>query len=376
MFGYLFLFSLAVGQLIKIPLMGWGGITALDIFIFLSSIFLLWKLKFKLKNPPIFISVAIFFIFTGILSLFLTPLNLKSGELIISFLYIVRFFFYILFGWLAYSQSFLKLKLDEVFIKAGLILSVLGLLQLAFLPDLRFLQNQGWDPHFFRTVSTFLDPNFLGAFLSLSLLLLLRGKISPPITLMFIIIYLALLTTFSRGSYLMFGVSFLALALLRRSRRLLGLTIFLSILLFVGFSVYQHVVASPRGIDREKSAEYRLNSWEEGWQIFQKNPILGVGFNAYRFALRQYRLAPDQSIKSHGASSNDSSLLFVAATTGVLGLLVYLLFLGSFVWYAKGNPIFLSGLAGLVAQSFFANILFYPFLLIWIILYAVFEKPK
>lgn len=375
MFEFFFLLSFIAGQLIKIPFWGYGGLTLLDLFVFFISLLLLWRLKLKLKTPPLFISASIIFIFFASLSLLLSPLDLSPTETFISFSYAVRFFVYILFGWLLYSNKFLKIS-NDFFIKAGLILGALGLIQLILFPDLRQLQNQGWDPHYFRTVSTYLDPNFLGAFLVLSLMPLTRKKLTLITTACFVIIFIALLTTFSRSSYLSFGVAFFSLSFLNKSKKLFGLTIILIVLLFLGFSTYQKLVSTPRNINRDQSAGYRINSWEHGWEIFQKNPILGIGFNAYRFALSKYSLAPEQFVRSHGASSNDSSLLSVAATTGIFGLVSYLFFLLTMAMGSNKNFIFLSGLAALIVQSFFANILFYPFILIWIILNSLWKEAE
>lgn len=370
-----FIFSVAAGQIIKFPFQGYGGISLLDIFIFFTCFFLLLKTKLKLKAPPLFLYMAIFFIFTAILSLLLSPLTLTPTENLVSFSYTVRFFFYILFGWLLFSANLLR-DFREPFLKIGFILAILGLAQLLILPDLRFLELLGWDPHFFRTVSTFLDPNFLGAFLVLSLISFSGRKISLLNMISFVIIFVALLTTFSRSSYLAFAVAFFSLSILIRSKKFFLLTVFLVAILFSGFSAYQQLVSKPRNINREQSAQYRINSWKQGFTIFQNNLSLGVGFNSYRFALKEYKLAPEQFISSRGASSNDSSLLFVAATTGILGLIIYLFFLLTLFLNGLKNNVFLAGLLALIAQSFFANILFYPFLLIWILLNAVWKKPE
>ena len=191
-----------------------------------------------------------------------------------------------------------------------------------------------------------------------------------------IITYLALLTTFSRGAYLMFLVSFLTLSILNKSLKLLVATIILTTLLLLSFYIYQQTVAAPRNIDRTQSATFRINTWQQGWNMFQKAPWLGVGYNAYRFALIEYNLAPTDFTISHGGTSNDSSLLFVLSTTGLIGLISYLIFLGLLYWrgytnHLQQNPagtIIVSGLTGLLTASFFSNNLFYPFILIWLVL--------
>lgn len=369
----LLLFSISAGQLIKLPLGTHGGATLLDVTVATLCLWGLLKLKFKLRKPPFFITSGFIFILIAILSLALTPLHLIGKEYLTSFLYIVRLSIYILLGYLVYSGAFpyLSGQLTKIFVLSGFILATLGLGQLALFPDLSFLAILGWDPHYFRTVSTFLDPNFLGAFLTLSLLILSQQKVTPATIFIFAIIYTALLTTFSRSAYLMFFVSFLTLSFLRRSAKLGILTLILSALLYLGFLAYLQIISIPRNIDREQSARYRIDSWQHGFELFDKSPILGVGYNAYRYALREYNLAPEAFIQSHGASGNDSSLLQVASTTGMIGLTAYLVFLGSL--FLRGK-ILVAGLLGVIIHSFFTNSLFYPFILIWLILTASMKK--
>lgn len=377
-------FAIIAGQLIKLPLLNQGGATTLDIAVISLSLIGLFKLKFKLKNPPLFLKCAGIFIFVAILSLILTPLHLKHQQYFISFLYTIRFSFYILFGWIIYSGAFpsIKNRAPSILIFSGVILAILGLLQLIFIPDLRFLTAEGWDPHYFRTVSTFLDPNFLGGFFALTLLLQLSLRGPHPwrgtwqSNLYFTLVYLALLTTFSRGAYLAFISGFSVYSYLNKSIKLGIIALVLSAGLFYGYANYQRSVAAPRNIDRTQSAGFRFNSWQQGGALFQQAPILGAGFNSYKYALSEHHLAGSDFLNTHGSSTNDSSLLYVASTTGTLGLFAYLLFLATslqFAWRSFKNKniygaIFIAALIGSTIQSFFANTLFYPFILIWLIL--------
>ena len=169
----------------------------------------------------------------------------------------------------------------------------------------------------------------------------------------------------------MFTTSFIAIAFLNKSLKLTILTLLLSIGLFLGYYTYHLSVAAPRNIDRVQSAQFRVNSWQRGWEIFTHAPFLGVGYNSYRYALREYHLAPENHLATKGANSNDSSLLHILSTTGIIGLLAYLLFLASLFWPIKPEKIIMiSALVGLIAHSFFANSLVYPFLFLWIMLAA------
>lgn len=363
--------AIVAGQLIKLPL-GQGGITVLDLAVIFLCLLELRKLKARLKKPPLFITGAIVFIFTATLSLIFTPLNLKLSEYITSFLYTVRLASYILLGWMIFSGAFEKMRshIPQILIFSGLSLAVLGLLQFIFLPDLGFLSAEGWDPHYYRTASTFLDPNFLGGFMVLTLLIMFSSKRY----LLFTIVFLALLTTFSRSSYAMFLLSFLTLSFLKKSFKSASLTIILFILLLISFQIYIQAVNKVTPLDRNQTASFRFSTWQQGFQIFQKSPLLGIGFNAYNFALRQYHLGSEQFLAGKGATTNDSSMLYILSTTGILGSLAYLVFIIGMIKTKKDILIF--AVIGLFVHSIFVNSLFYPFILIWIILFSVSKYDK
>lgn len=370
--SWILTFALSSGQLIRVPYLS-GGIAALDIIVFLLSAIGLLKLKFKFKKPA-FLIPALIFILIALLSLFLTPLRLTSAEYLTALSYTGRFFIYLLFSWLIFSGAFPKIQknLGKILTFAGIILAVLGLLQLIFFPDFRFLTVAGWDPHYFRTVSTFFDPNFAGAFFVLALILLMSDK-SRLTPLFFAILYFALLTTFSRSSYAMFLISGLTFSFIKKSKKYALITLILFIFLLYGFQIYNRLVAEPRNISRDQSASSRLSTWQQGFAIIGKNPVLGVGFNAYRYAVREYKLGDAEFLKSHGSSGNDSSLLFVASTTGIIGLLAYLYFLFSIGGCAK-RQILLPAVLGLTAHSLFSNSLFFPPILGWLIFMSAVPK--
>lgn len=362
--------AITAGQIVKIPI-GNGGATLLDVTVLTLCIVGFWKIKFKLTHPPAFIISALLFIFVAILSLILTALPLSFAQYTSSFLYIIRLSGFIFLGWLILSRVLpsLKQNIESVLMLSGISLAVLGLLQFIFLPDLSFLAQFGWDPHYYRTSSTFLDPNFLGGFLVLTLLLIFSKQRYS----LFLVVYIALLTTFSRSSYGMFLLSFLTLSFLKKSLKIAILAGFLFLFLLLSFQVYIRAVNTVTPLDRNQTASFRLSTWSQGFQIFQKNPLLGVGYNAYNAALRYYNLGDEQFLQGKGAFSNDSSLLHVLATTGILGTVAFLLFLMTLIKAAyPKNPFFIAAIIGLIGHSVFVNSLFYPFTLIWIILYATY----
>lgn len=384
--------GIVTGQLIKISFglkVGINnGLTALDLAVVIIGLIGLYRIKFNLLKISFWGNPALFFLAITLISLILTPLTLTMTERLVSFGYTVRLGSYVLLGLVLYKGAFKEItsQINNIFIISGTILAIVGLFQLIFIPNIAFLSTDGWDPHYLRTVSTFLDPNFLGAFLVLPLLSLVSVIKKPMqqkiLLLAFLLIYLAFITTFSRTSFLVFTTSFIIFSLLKRSLKLTALTLLLCLGMVISYLTYSKAIATPRHIDRQQSAQYRVSSWQTGLKMWQQNPIFGVGFNSYRYALKEYRLMPMGVIEGHGGTTNDSSLMFVATTTGILGFFAYLAFLASLFFAAFKSPhhsskaVFVSGLCGLLIGSFFTNLLFYPWMLLWISIYPSQLKPE
>ncbi len=375
----LLIISLIVGQLLKFPVTLLRGPALLDITIIFLSLLGIYKFYLKKQsygNLPLYFYLFVIFILVCIISLLLNPLSLSLNQILISSLYITRLSIFAIFFYFVFKKI-LVFNAPEIFIYSGVILSILGILQFIFIPDLGFLETFGWDPHYLRAVSTFLDPNFLGGFLILSLLniyLFDFKKQKVKITL-FSLVYVCLALTFSRSSYLFFLISSLSLGFLLKSGRILKFSILLTLVLFVIFYIYQINITIPRNINRGDSAQNRLDTWAQGFRLFLKHPIFGVGFNTYKFALEKYKFANVAQINSRGSASNDASLLFVLSTTGIIGFMVFLSFITSILYFSMKNKetnlgsLVFSGVLGLLVNSFFINSIFYPSILIWLILY-------
>jgi len=257
-------------------------------------------------------------------------------------LYLVRF--------LAYSLL-INLKIDKKYLLFfSSAIAVFGLIQYLLVPDTRFLAALNWDDHYYRLLSTLLDPNFTGIILVLGLILVYFYR--PKTWWLYGLHLAALLLTYSRSSYLALVVSALYLAWFKQKLKLF----------FLGFSVLGLVLLllpRPGGdgvkLERLFSVKQRLDNYREGVSLWQSRPVFGLGFNT----LRYYRHDP----VSHAAGGLDSSLLFVLATTGVVGLIAYVNLLRS-LW--QKSLLLRLSLVALLVHSLFVNSLFYPFTMIWL----------
>ncbi len=373
--------SLLVGQLIRFPIFaGTGAVTPTDILVFATDLFFLTYalfIKKKLIFPRRVIIPALLFIFYALSSLILQANNFSFSQMIISAAFLFRFFIYFLL-FIVIHNIIARKEISgwlSLMLFIGFVFAILGFVQFVIFRDLTFLAYYGWDPHQRRIVSTLLDPNFTGAIFAIlaafstSFYLYKKRNSYLILTAVF---FLAVILTFSRSSYLALLVAMATIGFLK-SPRVLVITIAIFLLAFLTVDQVRTRIIGALTFDETSRA--RLESWQNALTIFADNPIFGVGFNTYRFTQARYNLFPqDEAFGGHSGSGTDSSILLVAATTGIIGLALYLFLIISLcaIFFKKAKSDFLnlasiSSLVGLVVHSQFVNSLFFPqiMLLIW-----------
>lgn len=359
------------------------GISLLAIDLVAPAVLVTWFVRKLVRKEQITLDRVngTLLLFWGIVivSLFLGSPELASAELKFAALHSVRFI--TISGFLFVARDLSKKDISKVtgfLLATGILLAASGFILLKLIPDFAEagLVASGWDPHIGRLAGTWLDPNFAaGAF---AFLLPLAGayffsskKISRQVGSLIIagVLLAALLLTYSRGGLLALGVGGIILGLIK-SRRLLIAVLIVGVVgiasiprlgervMELGRSATSLAGESQQVLD--PTAQLRVDSWQEGLRVWQASPILGTGFGAYKF--HQTFTSED----SHAATGTDASLLNVAASTGTVGLLFFLLFLlnlGRSAWIRRADPAALSFLAAgaaLLTHSVFVNSLFFP----------------
>jgi len=297
--------------------------------------------------------------------------------------YLGRFLVYSSVVYLGYSLVQAKvtnmIRIAKVIFVSGIILSVLGFIQLYLYPDLEPLYRFGYDPHKNRLFSTFLDPNLLGSYLNITLVmgLFLYWKKKSTIILLFLcLIGVAVVLTFSRSAYLMLCVELCIFFGFYSRKILIGLLI-LGVLVTLFIPQVQQRILGAFAVDR--SASERVVSWQNGLYLISQKPVLGVGFNNIRESqIENQLLRANQKETVHSGSGLDSSLLFVGATTGIIGMISFISIYGYFLYSLFKNlknehklfaVCLISVCFGIVVNSQFVNSLFFtPIILIWYIL--------
>ena len=360
--------------------------------LFVAGILIVWlfllitkKIKFtgKLKKP------IMVFVFVGVISLIVNLFNFSLQQISIGSLYLVRWFMYstVYFSAVSLNDDFKK-KLPTLMLISGVIIASLGYFQYFLYPSLRNLYYLGWDEHLYRLFSSFLDPNFAGIFLSLVFILNLsifvnswrnKGYYRLIYGLFLPLIMLAVFLTYSRSAIVILLISTVVFLVLSNLRK--AIIVFVVIMLLV-------IIASPRAFQtegtnffREASVSARLESMQKGIEIFSRNPILGIGFNTYRYEQFKLGFLNNKNWQTtHAGAGPDNSFLLILSTVGVVGFIAYIYLLYSMFKNSlysikkktnkSASIVFFSSLTGVIASSLFINSLFYPFIMVWLWLLA------
>ena len=344
----LFLYSLLLGQL--------GGISPFPgVVLYVHDIILALLVLINLRRIKFVLPMMLFPVFCFV-SLVANTWRFPLQDLGFGSLYLIRWVMYAsLFSIVIQDKKKITVWLHGLY-ATGVGFGLLGLVQFFLYPDLRNLSYLGWDPHFQRIFSTLLDPNFMGIIFVFTLILgvglcsknnrmwILAGEI---------ITFISLLLTYSRSSYLAFCVAIVVLTFMRKQWKLLGvLTVFGVFVVLLSF-----VSTDALKLTRAPSALARVGNWQKSMTLIGKSPVFGYGFDTLRYL--------NGDTLSKAAAGVDSSLLFVFATTGIVGFASYVYLLCWLFQSGKKSPVYIASFIAILIHSFFVNSLFYPWVMIW-----------
>lgn len=366
----LLLVSFPLGEVARFQFGNGVAYTINTVFVGLTSVIWFWQGLFN-KGFKKYFSISFvrpigIFISLALLSLLVNLKELTLSQGSFSLLYLLRWILYVVifFVVIHFDKSF-KEKIKKFVVFIGALIVFAGFLQYIFYPNLKGLFYLGWDEHMHRMFSTFLDPNYLGAYLVLFFLYIFSFFIKRPSMsygLLMVFTIIAVLLTFSRSAILMLIVSFfIYLVMIKKTKWLLSL-IGVILIFFVAISKFFYIEnINPFRI---VSTEARLETMRNAITIFKDHPILGVGFNGYKYSQIQYGFRKEINARqSHADAAPDNSFLFILATTGIVGFAAYI-----YLWVKilkDSNALVLACVIGLFVNSLFINSLFYPFIMVW-----------
>lgn len=406
-FLILLTFSFIAGQLIRLDIFG-VQFPLLDAAVLLFVVYHVLTKRFSWKK---YVQQKWLLVFIGVLivSNIFNSFRYSLMENIAGNLYLLRFIVYsLIIGIKMGGQARWPVPTERIINGMGLLIALIGIFQFVFLPDLRFLQYQNWDDHLNRLTFPYLDPSFTGAILLVFVIInwcgQTRRSVSPkfqrgesvPAMIVSFVEMTAILLTFSRATWMAGGVVLMIYYVGRLKR--VGLYVWKISGLLVGFAALfvfivgaglrparpSHWLGTPRGsgdpplrkngtsygneIFRTETLVSRLTGINKAIAIWKKNPIFGVGFNNYKTYQLKNMYGIKNGIKNRGEASVENSYVFVLATSGILGLTVFLRWMFGLLCEQSGvkRYVFASVLIG----SIFNNLFFYPFILLLIFLIA------
>lgn len=363
------LFLFALGEIIRLDFGSGVFLKPADIGVgFIAVWWLISKLAKKEKIKPRYIYIPIlFFAGSGVLSLLINYSSLTISQFFVSLMYLVRWVVYagIFFVVYDFDKEFKK-KISKLLIVVGSLIVGLGYLQYFFYPNLKNLFYLGWDEHAYRMFSVFLDPNFAGGFFVLFFLFLVSLFLKKKSILIGLLLGLtlgAVFLTFSRSALIMLIVSSSLLFILMNKKIWIVLLLGITLLMLILSSKYFNI--ENINLFRIVSSEARLETARNAILIIKNNPLIGVGFNSYRYAQLRYGLRNNSAkMISHADAGVDNSFLFVIATTGIVGFVLYL-----FLWLRIlkfASILAFASITGVFVDSLFINSLFYSFIMFWL----------
>jgi O-antigen ligase len=192
-----------------------------------------------------------------------------------------------------------------------------------------------------RGYGTFPHPNMLGGWLVLSMILAIeKVRITPVAYIPIAILSLGLAVTFSRGAWLAFALSFIAVIIYafikKNDLKKIALSV-LVIILFVGTLVaaYPEPFAGRLGTSGRlevKSNQERVVGYSQAWDVIKQNRILGAGIGNYGLGVYE---DIDDSQEAYFYQPVHNTFLLIWAELGVIGLIlviVLMLMIVNFVY--------------------------------------------
>lgn len=349
---FLFLILFPFGQIIR-----FGILQPIDLVAGIGAVYALIR---GFKKPKFFNNLERFLLVAGF-SWLLAAAIFKNINVLYGLLYLARiaaYFYFSIYVWhFANKKKTNKSLLLNSLLAVSVVSALFGWIQFFVFPSIKPFFVWGWDEHLYRLVGTFLDPAFLGIILVLgSTVTFLKKK-----WFLFIFLAISVAFTYSRASYLAFFAAIGYLGLINNNLRKYLLIILVFIALIIALPVKNNKVLS---VTREFSALARIENYQETLKIIKLDPVLGVGFNNLCLAKNQF--IAQESYSSHACSGSDSSILFILATTGFAGLIIFI-DLTVKIW--KRSDIFLRvSLVAVFIHSFFSNTLFYPWVIGWMVI--------
>lgn len=268
-------------------------------------------------------------------------------DLIYGLLYVFRIIHILLFVLvLIYYIKKANISFDSILkciVYTFAIVCIIGFVQFIFYPiafdwyEVFYRFGVYWerpDPHQYRLLSTYFDPNYLASILVIPFSLVLSEIMYKKMSLqkfitnvLLLVLYIVtILFTKSRSGIIGIVVSIFVGVICFGLKRKVKIWVLVLVIIAIPVAAYLvlfsniDVFVRIRSFAEDPSAIHRFDSWGESFEIIRKYPFVGIGYNMYG----SYSEIISGDVAASSGYGVDSSLLFIFITSGVIGGLVFI----------------------------------------------------
>ncbi|WP_196603213.1 O-antigen ligase family protein [Pectinatus haikarae] len=191
-----------------------------------------------------------------------------------------------------------------------------------------------------RVFSTWENPNILAGYLNMVMAIAFgifiytdEKKARLIIGVFFILAVIILGFTYARGACLSIVAVIAAYGIFCKKKIILPLVAVLAVLMYLDTALFDRMTSVFTTIDT--SSELRLALWESTVEMVLDHPLLGIGWGAYYFVYPSYDFYMQGNFIKIVHAHN--MYLNIAAETGIIGLLSFIVCLGGSIWRALLN---------------------------------------
>ena len=305
---------------------------------------------------------------------------LSWNDFAIGFLYLVRIVSYLGLG-VVVNRLYGQRLQNKILIYRSLILAsfaglFFGWVQYFWFFDLISLKYFGWDDHLGRMTSVFLDPAFFGLILVFGMILLLaRGKkLSKKLIVLLGFFLIGLGLTYSRASFLglLGGLGYLIVKMPRKLMIIFFLMLFVILLPFL-----PHKTGEGVNLARTKSIILKVDNTKDGLEMVSRSPVFGLGVNNL-CAVRKLVFS-NNTFGNHSCGGYDNSFIFILATTGVVGFLIFIYEMRWILAETRADRFglaFKATIISLFIHANFTNSIVYPWILGYVVLLGAISRKN
>lgn len=287
--------------------------------------------------------------------------------------YVILFYFILIFA-------------DERFIKVGLLLFYISMIFVSVYGVYQFTQRTS--PYIFggykgigRAYSTFENPNYFGAAINMVIFYPLirliedKGKKKLYNIGVFLLFFINLILSFTRGAWLSFGLGLVFLGIIKYRKFLFAVPVGVATVYAIPFTRGRFLSIFKHSVD-----DSRIKLWKTGYAMFREHVLTGVGNGNYIKRYKEYiKKYPDLNLGVELVTVHNSYIKMFAELGifgGVSFILIYFTLFNmcyrAFKRTSKYKVYLIAFLGFWIAyffQNFFNNLMFIPQLnvFVWII---------